>query len=125
MTSTVTEVQLQPAGAVAAVQMARRDVSGAVLCCAASPPAGATTLRCRFPGGADVPAQRCAKSGGVSCVPPASATAAGGGAVQPYEVFANEELLAEGVYDAAAEPPKAKRHGLGPFVIMCASPADE
>jgi hypothetical protein len=120
MTSTVTEVLMQPAGgSSAAVQMARRDASGAVLCCAAPPPPGATTLRCRFPGGADVPAQRCATSGGVTCVPPACDGAA---AAQPYQVFADDALLAEGVYDAAAEPPPkplSKRHGLKPFVIMC------
>ena len=107
-----------------ALRMAARRADGTLLCTSRGLPEGAAaTLRCRFNGGTDVPAQRCASSGGVVCTPPSD----GGGAAQPYECYVNDALLAEGVYDPTAAPadppapPPPKRGGMRPFAIMCAA----
>ena len=123
MSATVTQ---QQSGDATTLRMAARRADGTVLCTSRAPPEGAAaTLRCRFPGGMDVPAQRCASSGGVVCTPPPDG---GGGAAQPYECYADDALLAEGVYDPTAAPADApappsppKRGGMRPFAIMCAA----
>jgi hypothetical protein len=121
-------------GAPSCVRIGSCDERGALLCTSLAPPPGASTLRCRFTGAGDVPAQRCAASGGVTCVPPECG--AGGAKALPFAVFADDELLDEGVYDGAAaaaqtdtppdavtpapEAPRSRMSGLKPFVIMCA-----
>ena len=123
MSTTVTR---QQSGDAVALRMAARRADGTLLCTSRAPPEGAAaTLRCRFPAvAADVPAQRCASCGGVVCTPPSDS---GGGAAQPYECFAGDALLAEGVYDPTAAPadapapPPPKRGGMRPFAIMCAA----
>lgn len=103
------------------VYVASRDANGVVVCTSAAPPAGAAELRCRFPGGVEVPAVR--GEGVVCCTPPDA-----GDAAQPYSVHADGSLFAEGVFDAKApqEPPTeipakpaGRLSGLMPFAIMC------
>ena len=89
----------------------RHGDSGAVLCTDAVP-ASAAQLRCRFPNGVDVPAARC--EAGVCCTPPETREAAA-----PFAVWADETLLAEGLYDPKAAPARGRRSGLKPFAIMC------
>lgn len=108
---------------VALCYIATRDAAGAVLCTASAPPAGAANLRCRFPGGAEVPAAGC--DGGICCTPPETAA----GAI-PYSVLYDDaQLLAEGLLDTGAPPaapaeapakPAGRMSGLKPFAIMCA-----
>ena len=116
-TTTVRQSAAASSADVSLVYVAARDASGAVLCTSVAPPAGAAELRCRFPGGAEVPATRC--DGGVCCTPPDAA--------QPYGVLADGVQFAEGVFDAAAqasapqEPPAkpaGRFSGLKPFAIM-------
>ena len=121
-TTTVRQGATEARADVSLVYVAARDSSGKVLCTSVAPPAGAAELRCRFPGGAEVPATRCDGGGGVCCMPPDA-----GDAAQPYSVLADGVQFSEGVFDAAAqasapqEPPAkpaGRFSGLKPFAIM-------
>jgi hypothetical protein len=107
------------------VNVASRDRSGVILC-STLPHETSETLRCRFPGYDDVPAQRDAR--GVTCVPPEARESGGG--TQPsdrvasvqFSVLAGEKVVAEGVYDRSVEPralsTAAPPSGLRAFAIM-------
>lgn len=93
------------------VNVVRRDPDGgALLCTALQPPGETALLRCRFPA-AEVPATSCAR--GVSCHPPAD----GPETAAAFQVLADDELLAEGVYDKSPAPAKPGG-GLRPFAII-------
>ena len=106
------------------VNVATRGRSGVILC-SSLPHETSETLRCRFPGYVDVPAQRDAR--GVTCVPPQARESGGTqlsdtNSVQ-FSLLAGEEVVAEGVYDRSVEPgalsTAAPPSGLRAFAIMC------